>query len=234
MRAGVASRREADRLIAAGHVLVDGRRPPAEGRLIDPEQARVTVAGEEVRPPLEHRHLALHKPAGVIVSESDPGRRPTVFDLLRAHGETRRVFAVGRLDLDTSGLLLLTDDGELAQRLMRPRYGVTKEYVALVAGTPDERDLRRLREGVELDDGRTRPAVAEVVGRVRAGAVVRLVITEGRNRQVRRMLEAVGHPVKELSRTAFGPIRLGRLRSGDVRKLREPELQALREAVKLG
>lgn len=234
MRSGVASRREADRLIAAGQVLVDGRRPPPQGQLVDAASARVSVGGREVRPPAQHRHLALHKPVGVLVTESDPRRRPTVFDLLKAHGETRRVFAVGRLDYDTSGLLLFTDDGELAQRLMRPRYAVPKEYVALVAGTPDEGDLRRLREGVELADGPTRPASAEVVGRVPAGAVVRLVIAEGRNRQVRRMLEAVGHPARELSRTAFGPIRLGRLRTGDLRKLREPELQALRRAVKLG
>jgi 23S rRNA pseudouridine2605 synthase len=233
VRAGVASRREADRLIAAGHVLVDGRRPPASGQLVDPERARVSVGGRDVAPPKEHRHLVLHKPVGVLVTEADPRHRPTVFDLLAAHGETRRVFAVGRLDYDTAGLLLLTDDGELSQRLMRPRYSVPKEYLAVVGGTPDDRDLRRLREGVELEDGRTRPATAEIVGRVPAGAVVKLVITEGRNRQVRRMLDAVGHPVRELTRTAFGPVRLGRLRTGDVRKVREPELEALRRAVKL-
>lgn len=233
MRAGVASRREADRLIAAGQVLVDGRRPPPAGQLVDPERVRVSVGGRDVRPFTQHRYLALHKPVGVLVTESDPRRRPTVFDLIRAHGETRRVFAVGRLDYDSSGLLILTDDGELAQRLLRPRYAVPKEYLAVVGGTPDERDLRRLREGVELEDGVTRPATAEVTGRVPAGALVRLVITEGRNRQVRRMLAAIGHPVKELTRTAFGPVRLGRLRTGDLRKLREPELQALRQAVKL-
>jgi len=233
VRAGVASRREADRLIAAGQVLVDGRRPPPSGQLVDPDRVQVTVGGNAVQPAASHRYLVLHKPAGVLVSESDPKRRPTVFDLLKAHGETRRVFAIGRLDYDTSGLLLVTDDGELAQRLMRPRYGVPKEYVALVGGTPDERDLRTLREGVELEDGRTRPATAEVVGRAPAGSLVRLVIAEGRNRQVRRMLEAVGHPVRELTRTAFGPVRLGRLRAGDLRKLREPELEALRKTVHL-
>jgi 23S rRNA pseudouridine2605 synthase len=229
----VASRREADRLIAAGQVLVDGRRPPPSGQLVDPERVRVTVGGSVVKPVSGHRYLALHKPAGVLVTESDPQRRPTVFELLTAHGETRRLFAVGRLDYETSGLLLLTDDGELAQRLLRPRYSVPKEYLAVVAGTPDEGDLRRLREGVQLEDGLTRPAVAEVLGRLPAGAHVRLVVTEGRNRQVRRMLEAVGHPVRELTRTAFGPVRLGRLRSGDLRRLREPELRALRAAVRL-
>lgn len=233
MRAGVASRREADRLIAAGAVLVDGRRPPPTGVLVDPDTARVTVEGRAVTPATGHRHLLLHKPAGVLVTASDPKGRPTVFDLLRAHGEMRRLAAVGRLDYDTSGLLLLTDEGELAHRLTHPRYKVPKEYVAVVRGTPDARDLRRLREGVPLEEGVTQPATAEITGLVPGGSVVRLVLTEGRNRQVRRMLEAIGHPVRELARTAFGPVRLGRLRAGDLRRLREPEVQALRDAVKL-
>ncbi|HEX6487665.1 MAG TPA: pseudouridine synthase [Candidatus Dormibacteraeota bacterium] len=233
MRSGVASRREADRLIAAGAVLVDGRRPPPTGTLIDPESASVTVDGRAVRPLLGHRHLALHKPVGVMVTESDPEGRPTVADLLRAHGEQRRLMAVGRLDYDSSGLLLLTDDGELAHRLTHPRYGVPKEYLAVVRGMPDERDLRRLRDGVPLEDGVTAPAEAEVVDRAAGGAVVRLVLTEGRNREVRRMLEAVGHPARELARTSFGPIKLGRLRAGDLHRLREPEVRALRQAVGL-
>jgi 23S rRNA pseudouridine2605 synthase len=153
---------------------------------------------------------------------------------VKEQAEAGRLFAVGRLDLDSSGLLLLTDDGELSNRLLHPRHRVPKEYEALVAGLPGERDLRALRAGVELEDGVTQPAEADVVGRARDGsAVVRIVIAEGRNRQVRRMLAAVGHPVRQLRRTAFGPIRLGRLREGDVRRLREPELQALRKAAGL-
>src|SRR5439155_20304281 len=143
----------------------------------------------------------------------DPARRKTVFDLVRDSGAPR-LFAVGRLDAATTGLLLLTDDGELANRLMHPRYKVPKEYVALVTGVPGERDLRALRQGVELDDGPTLPAEVELVGAVRGLTRVRLVIREGRNRQVRRMLEAVGHPVRELTRTRFGPVSLGRLHEG--------------------
>ena len=230
----MASRREADRLIAGGAVLVNGRRPPPEGRLVDPEHDRVTVAGRDVTPPRGHRYLALNKPVGAIVSAADRAGRPTVFDLTREHAAGHRLFAVGRLDVDTSGLLLLTDDGELSNRLLHPRHKVTKEYEALVTGLPDERDLRSLRAGVDLDDGRTQPAEADVIGRARDGStLVRLVLSEGRNRQVRRMLAAVGHPVKQLRRTAFGPVRLGRLREGDVRRLREPEIQALREAAGL-
>jgi pseudouridine synthase len=143
------------------------------------------------------------------------------------------VFPVGRLDMDSRGLLLLTDDGELANRLAHPRYHVAKEYLALVDGVPGESDLRRLRAGVQLEDGRTAPAEVEVAGSVRGRTQVRLTIREGRNRQVRRMLEAVGHPVRDLQRTAFGPLRLGRLKEGDWRRLRPPEVEALRQAAKL-
>jgi len=227
----VASRRAADALIASGAVRVNGRRPPESGMLVEPAGDRVTVDGEPVRPPDEHRYLALHKPPGVLVTASDPRGRTTVFDLLPA--DSGRLFAVGRLDWATSGLLLLTDDGDLANRLAHPRYKVAKEYVALVTGVPGDRDLRILRQGVELDDGPTQPAQAELLGLQGGRARLRVVIREGRNRQVRRMLEAVGHPVQALSRTAFGPIRLGRLRPGGWRRLRPPEVDALRAAAGL-
>jgi 23S rRNA pseudouridine2605 synthase len=135
--------------------------------------------------------------------------------------------------MDSRGLLLLTDHGELANRLAHPRYHVAKEYLALVDGVPGENDLRRLREGVQLEDGRTAPAEVEIAGSLRGRTQVRLTIREGRNRQVRRMLEAVGHPVRDLQRTAFGPLRLGRLKEGDWRRLRQPEIEALRRAAKL-
>jgi pseudouridine synthase len=136
--------------------------------------------------------------------------------------------------MDSRGLLLLTDDGELANRLAHPRHHVAKEYLALVDGVPGEGDLRRLRGGLELDDGKTTaPAEVELVGSVRGRSQVRVVIREGRNRQVRRMLEAVGHPVRDLQRTAFGPLRLGRLKEGDWRRLRPPEVEALRRAAGL-
>jgi 23S rRNA pseudouridine2605 synthase len=229
-RSGIASRRAADALIASGAVLVNGRRPPPEGMLIEPGTDRVEVRGEAVSPPERQSYLALNKPEGYITSASDPGSRPTIYELLRG---LSRVFPIGRLDMDSRGLLLLTNDGELANRLAHPRYHVAKEYLALVDGVPSETDLRRLRGGIELEDGKTAPAEAEVAGSVRGLTQVRLTIREGRNRQVRRMLEAVGHPVRDLQRTAFGPLRLGRLKEGDWRRLRQPEMEALRRAAKL-
>jgi len=229
-RSGVSSRRAADTLIATGAVLVNGRRPPPEGMLIEPGTDRVEVGGEVITPLEKRSYLALNKPEGYVTTASDPGSRPTVLELVAA---STRVFPVGRLDMDSRGLLLLTDDGELANRLAHPRHHVAKEYLALVDGIPNEADLRRLRLGVELEDGRTAPAEAEIVGSVRGRTQLRLLIREGRNRQVRRMLEAVGHPVRDLQRTAFGPLRLGRLKEGDWRRLRQPEVEALRRAAKL-
>jgi len=225
----VASRRAADVLIASGAVRVNGRTPPASGLLIDPEADRVTVDGEPIEPVRLHHYLALHKPAGVLVTARDSQGRPTVFDLIRGAG-LPRLFAVGRLDGATNGLLLLTDDGELANRLTHPRHKVPKEYLAVVRGAPGEGDLRKLREGVLLDDGRTLPAEVELVDSANGTSRLRLVIREGRNRQVRRMLEAVGHPVLELTRTAFGTVRLGRLRPGGWRRLSQAEVAALRDA----
>jgi len=229
-RSGVASRRAADALIASGSVLVNGRRPPPEGMLIEPDRDRVTLRGETVTPPLRPSYLALNKPEGYVTTASDPGRRPTVLELVPGNA---RVFPVGRLDMDSRGLLLLTDDGELANRLAHPRHHVSKEYLAVVDGVPGEGDLRRLRVGIELEDGRTGPAEVELVRTARGRSEVRVVIREGRNRQVRRMLEAVGHPVRDLQRTGFGPLRLGRLKEGDWRRLRPPEVEALRRAAGL-
>jgi 23S rRNA pseudouridine2605 synthase len=211
---------------------VNGRRPPESGTLVEPGVDRVTVDGRRVEPVQEHQYLVLHKPVGVVVTARDPQGRPTVLDLVREAG-ARRLFPVGRLDAATTGLLLLTDDGDLANRLAHPRHKVAKEYVALVAGVPGERDLRALRAGVELEDGLTLPAEVELLGSARGLSRVRLVIREGRNWQVRRMLEAVGHPVRDLARTGFGQLRLGRLRPGGWRRLRPPELAALRAAAGL-
>jgi 23S rRNA pseudouridine2605 synthase len=209
-------------------VRVNGRVPPESGLLVE-DADHVTLNGQPVPPLVRFHYLALNKPAGIVVTARDPESRTTVFDLVKDSGAPR-LFAVGRLDVATTGLLLLTDDGELANRLAHPRHKVPKEYQAIVAGIPGERDLRALREGVELEDGRTLPADVEVLGANRGMSRVRLVIREGRNRQVRRMLEAVDHPVRQLERTGFGPVRLGRLRPGGWRKLRPEELEALREA----
>jgi 23S rRNA pseudouridine2605 synthase len=229
-RSGVASRRAADGLIASGAVLVNGRRPPATGQLIDATRDVVTVDGKRVEPPVERTYIVLNKPPGYLVSSADPRGRPTYRELLPAG---RRLFSAGRLDMDTRGLLFVTDDGDLADRLAHPRRHVPKEYVAEVEGIPGDADLRRLRAGVDLEDGRTQPAQAELVDVRGSRALVRVVIHEGRNRQVRRMLEAVGHPVRELRRTGFGPLRLGRLKEGAWRRVRPNELAALRKAAGL-
>jgi pseudouridine synthase len=231
-RSGVASRRAADALIASGAVQVNGKAPPRSGMLVEPGSDAVTVHGRPVEPLAPHRYLALNKPEGVLVTARDPQGRPTVFDLLDDEA-SGRLFAVGRLDAATSGLLLMTDDGELANRLAHPRHKVAKEYLAVVRGTPSDRELGLLRQGVEIDGRPTQPALVELEGSAGGFSQLRLVINEGRYRQVRRMLEAVGHPVRELTRMAFGPIRLGRLRPGGWRRLRPPEVDALRRAAGL-
>jgi 23S rRNA pseudouridine2605 synthase len=233
-RSGVASRRAADSLIASGSVLVNGRRPPPSGMLIEPASDEVTVDGRHVEPAPRHRYLAVNKPVGVLVTARDPQGRPTVFQMLAGEEGARRLFAVGRLDAASSGLLLVTDDGELANRLAHPRHKVSKEYQAIVVGTPSEKDLGVLREGVELDGRRTQPAEVRLEASAGGLSQLSLVLREGRYRQVRRMLEAVDHPVKELTRTSYGPIRLGRLRPGSWRRLRQAEVESLRRAVGLG
>jgi pseudouridine synthase len=235
----VASRRAADELIASGTVRVNGEPVPRSGILIDPEVDEVTVDGRAVRPSTTHRYVLMNKPLGVITTAKDESSRTTVLDVVGDEGRHgHRLFPVGRLDADSTGLLLLTDDGELAFRLTHPRYKVPKEYVAIVAGAPGTGELERLRTGIDLDDGTTAPAEVEVV-RITPGsrdtgrAELRFVIREGRHRQVRRMLLAVGHRVISLTRTAFGPIKLGRLKTGGWRLLGEPEVAALRRAVGL-
>ena len=222
-RVGFGSRRTCDDIIAAGRVLVNGSVAQL-GRRVDPETAVILVDGAPVgiRPGLVH--YLLNKPAGVVTTADDPQGRPVVVDLVPAEP---RVFPVGRLDLDTEGLLLLTNDGELANRITHPSYGVEKEYVAHVEGSPSRSGLRLLREGVELDDGITAPARVTPV----EPNVLRLVIHEGRNRQVRRMCEAIGHPVIRLVRTRIGPLSDRSIRPGAWRHLETDELRALERAV---
>ena len=222
-RVGIGSRRVCEDLIAEGRVLVDGEMAVL-GRRVDPETALIEVDGAPVgvRPDLVH--YILNKPAGVVTTADDPQGRPTVVGLVP---DEPRVFPVGRLDVDTEGLLLLTNDGELAHRLTHPSYGVEKEYVAEVEGLPTRAVLRRLREGVELDDGPTAPARATLVD----PSVVRLTIHEGRNRQVRRMCEAVGHSVVRLVRTRIGPLADRSLAPGAWRELTGAEVRSLQRAV---
>jgi 23S rRNA pseudouridine2605 synthase len=233
----VASRRAADELISSGAVRVNGERPPPAGILIDPSRDEVTVNGLAVKPVTRHRYLVLNKPLGVITTARDESARTTVLDVVGDEGRSgHRLFPVGRLDADTSGLLVLTDDGELAFRLTHPRYKVSKEYIAIVIGNPSAADLDALRTGVKLEDGVTAPAEVEALGvtpgsRDSVLAELRIVIREGRHRQVRRMVHGIGHKVQSLRRTGFGPLKLGRLKIGDWRVLGEAEVTALRHAV---
>ena len=215
---GVASRRRAEELVAAGRVRVGGEVVRDPARDVEHESG-VEVDGRPVSP--EPREVwVLNKPAGVTSTAREPGRRRAVTDLIDS---PRRLYPVGRLDADSTGLIVLTNDGELANRLTHPRYEVPRTYRARLRRPPTDGDLRRLREGVELDDG---PTAAARVRRI-SPRVIEITIREGRNRQVRRMAEAVGNEVVELRRTAFGPLRLGELREGEARRLRTAELRRL-------
>lgn len=222
-RAGFGSRRGCERLIAEGRVRVDGETARL-GCRVDAGSAVVEVDGQRVGVRPDRVVYLLNKPVGVVTTASDPQGRPVVTGLVP---ETPRVFPVGRLDIDTEGLLLLTNDGDLAHRLAHPSFGVDKEYLAGVVGSPSPGALRRLREGVALEDGVTAPARASQV----SPGMLRLTVKEGRNRQVRRMCEAVGHPVRRLVRTRIGPLADRRLPPGSWRRLERSEVRALERAV---
>ena len=217
-RAGVASRRRADELIKAGRVTVNDE--PGQLNTVVGAHDRVEVDGQEVQRQ-RLRYVLLHKPAGVVTTAHDPQGRPTVVELVPGKP---RVVPVGRLDADTTGALLLTNDGQVAHRLAHPRYGVEKTYVAEIDGDADEEALRRLREGVELDDGTTAPARARRLGRGR----IELVLHEGRKHQVKRMLAAVGHPVTHLHRSAYAGLTLEGLEPGECGELEPLEVEQLR------
>src|SRR5690242_6239795 len=219
-RAGVASRRKADELIKAGRVTVNGER--GELNTFVERRDRVEVDGERVTAQ-ELAYLLLHKPAGVVTTASDPQGRPTVVSLVDV---AERVVPVGRLDVDTTGALLLTNDGELAHRLAHPRYGVEKTYVVDVVGAPSAAAVRALEEGVELEDGFTAPARVRLVATSR----VELTIHEGRNRQVKRMLEAVGHRVRRLHRSAYAGLSADDLEPGAWRERQPDEVRLIRVA----
>jgi 23S rRNA pseudouridine2605 synthase len=223
-RAGIASRRAAEALIAAGRVSVNGE-VAVLGRRVEPRRDRVAIDGVPIVVDETLVHWLLNKPADYVTTAHDPQGRATVLGLVPSEP---RVFSVGRLDRDTEGLLLLTNDGEFAQLLTHPRYGVEKEYFAEVEGRPSAAALRALRQGVELDDGTTRPARVALVQQSSGGtSALTIVVKEGRKRMVRRMCAAVGHPVIRLVRTRIGPLRDTRLSPGDWRPLTPDEVQAL-------
>ena len=202
---------------------VDGE-PAHLGQKIDPETAAVEVDGIPLPVKPDQVYLLLNKPAGVVSTTDDPQGRTTVIDLIETD---LRVYPVGRLDADSEGLMLLTNDGDLTERVTHPRYGVTKTYLALVEGEPAAKTMRLLVEGIELDDGAAAARAARVVDRNEDAALVEIVMTEGRNREVRRMLEAVGHPVRRLMRTALGPITDRTIKPGEWRHLTIAEVRKL-------
>ena len=228
-RAGIGSRRGVEELIVAGRITVNGRKAIL-GQRVDITKDEVKVDGSGV-PLAEHLvYYVANKPVGVVSTAADPENRPTVVDLA---DPGVRLWPVGRLDIDSEGAVILTNDGELTNRLTHPSYGAPKTYLVEVQGSVPDKVARQLARGVELDDGMTAPAEVQLIERSRGGSLVELTLTEGRNRQVRRMMEAVGHPVRRLVRTKIGPIALGRLRPGTVRRLSPEEVRALYREVGL-
>ena len=224
--AGVGSRRAIEEMIVEGRVKVNGTRAEL-GRRIDPEKDKVEVDGSFVPLRAELVYYLLNKPEGVVTTADDPEGRPTVLDLVDS---AERVWPVGRLDIGSEGALILTNDGDLTQRLTHPSYHVPRTYIAQVEGSVGYKVLGRLAKGIDLEDGPTQPARVGLLERVPGGSLVEITITEGRNRQVRRMFEAVGHPVTRLARRAIGPLELGRLKPGAYRKLSPTEVQSLYRA----
>lgn len=232
-QAGIASRRASEQLMLEGRVTVNGETVRELGTKADPARDDIRVDGRRIKRAEHHRYLLLNKPSGYVTTRSDPQRRPTVMDLIG--GVREYVYPVGRLDFDSEGLLLLTNDGELAATLTHPRHGIERVYEVKVLGVPDAHDIERLAKGVTIDGRRTEPAHVQLTpGRHERHATLRIAISEGRNRQVRRMFEAIGHPVDYLRRVSIGPLKDARLRQGQWRDLTDAEVTALKKAVRRG
>ncbi|QNE17860.1 rRNA pseudouridine synthase [Kribbella qitaiheensis] len=230
-QAGIASRRNSELLIEQGRVEVDGAVVTEFGTRVDPAVSVIRVDGERIPPLTDHAYLVLNKPRGVVTTMSDPQGRPCVADYVLDRPE--RLFHIGRLDTDTEGLLLLTNHGEFAHRLAHPSYEVSKTYVAEVDGNVKLGTLRRLLDGVNLEDGPAQADTVKEISSIRGRTLVQITLHEGRNRIVRRMFDAIGHPVKRLTRTAIGPVRRGNLHTGELRDLDHKELGQLLDLVDL-
>jgi 23S rRNA pseudouridine2605 synthase len=233
-QAGVASRRASEQLMLEGRVTVNGETVRELGTKADPSRDDIRVDGRRIKLAAERRYILLNKPRGYVTTRSDPEKRPTVLDLV---GIREYVYPVGRLDFESDGLLILTNDGDLAARLTHPRYGVARVYEARVLGVPDAHDLARLARGIVIDGRRTAPADVRLSGAPRTAgrepkvmSTLRLTLREGRNREVRRMCDAIGHPVDQLTRVAIGPIRDTKLKLGQWRELTDDEVRALSRA----
>jgi 23S rRNA pseudouridine2605 synthase len=223
--AGVASRRAAEVMISEGRVEVNGNLVTGQGTRVDPERDVIRVDGSRIPPPRRHAYLVLNKPRGVVSTLSDPQGRRTLADFVA--GRRERLFHVGRLDTDTEGLLVLTNDGEFAHRLAHPSYEIPKTYLAEVTGAMSSATVKQLRAGIDLDDGPVNPSSVKLVATGGDRSLIKITLHEGRQHIVRRTMEAVGHPVRRLSRIGIGPVRLGDLRVGELRDLTQEELGAL-------
>lgn len=228
-QAGIASRRASEELICEGRVEVNGEIVTELGTRVNPERDTIRVDGSRIPAPRRHVYLVLNKPRGVVSTMEDPEGRRTLSDFVPPRSS--RLFHVGRLDTMTEGLIVLTNDGEFAHRLAHPSYEVRKTYLAEVAGVVEPRTLKRLEKGITLDDGPVRPDMVRLVSLTETRSLLRITLHEGRNHIVRRMMEAVGHPVDKLSRIAIGPIRLGQLPPGETRELTRDELGKLLDIV---
>jgi pseudouridine synthase len=224
--AGIASRRACEMLILDGRVQVNGKVVKELGTKVDPDVDEVRVDGEICRIKMKPVYIIMNKPKGVLTTVKDPFGRPTIIDLLA--GVKERVFPVGRLDKDTEGLLIITNDGELSYKLTHPKHQVDKTYIAKVLGIPDEKDIKRLRKGIFLEDGKTAPAKVRILKKGKNFAVLEIIIHEGRKRQVRRMCESIGHPVLTLKRTRIGNLTLRGLAPGGWRYMTEEEVNYLK------
>ena len=224
-QAGIASRRASEKLMLDGRVTVNGTTVTELGTKADPAHDDIRVDGSRIRKAERHVYLLLNKPRGYVTTRSDPQKRATVLDLVK--GVREYIYPVGRLDYDSEGLLILTNDGDLAARLTHPRHGVPRVYEARVLGTPDAHDISRLSKGVTIDGRATGSAEVVALG----PGHLRITVHEGRNRQVRKMCEAIGHPVDELRRVAIGPIRDPRLKAGQWRELTTSEVERLRRSI---
>ena len=226
---GVASRRAADELIRQGRVEINGRVVAELGTQVEPGHDDVRVDGRRIRSAPGRRYLLLNKPRGVVTTRVDPQGRTTVIELLARAGIRGYFYPIGRLDYDSEGLLLLTNDGAFAERVAHPRYHLERTYEAIVEGVPDDRDLDRLRRGIDLEGRRTRPARVRLLRSMRSKggqqSLLEITLREGRNRQVRRMCDAIAHPVARLTRTRIGSLALGRMKPGAVRDLTPAEVR---------
>ncbi|MGH7816852.1 MAG: pseudouridine synthase, partial [Candidatus Binatia bacterium] len=232
-RAGLASRREAERWIEEGRITINGTIVRKLGSQADPFKDSIKVDGKRIKSAAAPLYYAFHKPPGVITTINDPEHRPDLTPYLVRLGEKRRVYPVGRLDYNTTGLLLLTNDGELALRLSHPRFGVTKVYRVKLSECPTRDDFAHLRKGIRLEDGMSAPARARVVERLKTNAWVEIEVHEGRKREVRRLFEALNYFVEKLIRIRVGSVELGHLPLGELRPLTQSEINSLKRAVGL-